>query len=300
MTYRNDVDALAAREAALAKELAAKAKERDEVGRLLAEAKAKEAAETKPRVPGERARVRRGWMSVLIWEAFLVPGLVGYAVLVPDKDESVATTTPTASDESLATTTSTSSGRVYTCDEIRPDYDKANAQTAQAYAAALAQQDLVPANLEEVQLGGGWSGGPMTREELDKPLAVSPEAWTVIDYKQKGTKRRALVGDVVEAGTMYAAEPVELVADAHGGIWKVVRMPRARTLKTVDVDACPGWGCFGSPPPGAMPPPVLSRRLYLLPAGATYRGTIEISYDAPQLLMNNIKDDPMGACSPPG
>lgn len=287
MTYRNDVDALAAREAALAKELAAKAKERDEVGALLAEAKANEQAELRAEDIRSGKRMAR---RVMIGLGVGVTVLITLVVVFRPEPELWC---DHCHGEAARV-------HVYTCEEIRPMYERANALTAEAYAAALAQKSLVAANLEEVELGGGWSGGPMTREELDKPLGVSPEPWTVIDYKHKGVKRRALVGEVVEASYMPGAAPVELVTDSHGDIWKVVRMPRVRTVKAVDVDACPGWGCFGSPPPGAMPPPVLSRTLWLLPAGATYRGTIEISYDAPQLLMNNIKDDPMGACSPPG
>src|ERR1044071_5122746 len=82
MAYRNDVDALAARHQALETELAERTRERDDVARMLAEAKARD-AEEKARLYAEtcgpaRRRHRRRAVVVATLAAIGMIGAVGY------------------------------------------------------------------------------------------------------------------------------------------------------------------------------------------------------------------------------
>ena len=76
MAYRNDVDALAARHAALEAEVAKLARERDDAAQLLAEARAAEEAEHKRQVRAARAPARHTLAWVLAGLATMTIGVL--------------------------------------------------------------------------------------------------------------------------------------------------------------------------------------------------------------------------------
>lgn len=90
MAYRNDLEALLARQVALEAEVAERIRARDEVARLLAEARALEEAERQlaDRAAGgpARRRRRRTRIAAAMTALTLVAGGVGYRLAQPKRD----------------------------------------------------------------------------------------------------------------------------------------------------------------------------------------------------------------------
>lgn len=178
---------------------------------------------------------------------------------------------------------------LYTCAELAPEHDKAEADARDNYARALAAKGLAPLTLESVDLGG--PDGVESPDDIDKAMGRSARIGEVIPFEKDGKRRRAIVGELRH--TEDATDRTELVADVHGGVWRVVRAPRVRVVKTARVKAC-SWGCWGATPRGDAPLETYHRTLWFLRDGDTFKGDLTIDYDEPTLDLTNTEQ-----CSSP-
>jgi hypothetical protein len=255
---RDDVDALAAREAALSAEVAAKQAERDEAARLLAEAK----GEAPPAAPTPR---RTAVLAVGVGLA-LATGAVAFAV------------NRSASDVGLAREPMGVKLPPLTCAQVEPAHEATERDTNAAYEAALAAKGL-----HRAPLASGLPTTFGTREELDEAVGQRLPSWEPVRWHG-----HTVIADEVYDERVYGGrDQAEFVADDHGDVWRVVRVPHVRFVSKVTVEAC-SWGCWGGPPSGMEPPPSYGRDIWVLPDGAHYRGELEISYDAPSLDIEHV------------
>jgi hypothetical protein len=204
--YRNDVDALAARDKALARELADKQRERADVQRLLEEARAAEAAEAEQRdVMVGRRRLRRVAVGLA---ALIAAGVAAGAVFVHR--------CPPArhADE------------VNTLSQINVDETR--------YELALAAKGLTRVELEPRFVGG--LHGFATASEVDAVLGQPVEPWQQFTYTHDASVRQAIASPLFHGGDFEPAP--ELVSDGYGGVWRVLwDIPRTPGR----VPAASGW-----------------------------------------------------------
>ncbi len=202
--YRNDVDALAARDEALARELADKQRERADIQRLLEEARAAEAAEAEQRdVMVGRRRLHR----VAIGLAGLIAAGVAAGALFVTRQPAPVAIVEQHSVEQI--------------DETR-------------YELALAAKGLTRVELEP-RFVGGLHGFP-TASEVEAVLGPQVEPWQQFTYTQDASVRQAIASPLFHGGDL---EPVpELVSDGYGGVWRVVGDTRRAPTR---VPAASGW-----------------------------------------------------------
>lgn len=189
--YRNDIDALAARDEALARELADKQRERADVQRLLEQARAADAAEAEQQdVMVGRHRLHRIAVGLAV---LVAAGVAAGAVLVQRQPAPVVFR-----------------AEVPAVDETR-------------YELALAAKGLTRVELEPRFVGGlrGFS----TVTEVDAVLGQPVEPWQQFTYTQDASVRQAFASPLFRGGDL---DPdAELVSDGYGGVWRVVRdIPR--------------------------------------------------------------------------
>jgi hypothetical protein len=186
--YRNDVDALAAREEVLARELAEKQRERDDVQRMLEEARAAEAAQAiENDVMVGRRRLRRivGGIAIL-----LVAGVAAGAMCVTHDDvELVAVTKP-----------------------VEPELDNTK------LGLALAAKGLTDVVLEP-RFPTGLSGLE-TEAEVHAAVGESVEPWQAFTYIGDASARQAVASPLYRGG-QEDPQP-QFVTDGNGGVWRVV------------------------------------------------------------------------------
>ena len=250
----DDLDALAAREAALTSELADKQRERDEAARLVAEARGDQPA---PATSPRRRRIVAIGAAVALVAA-------GIAIVIGAR-RSGGMTAPVAG--------------TLSCEQIEPDHLAAERATEDAYRDALAANSVAAI-------------APLRRESITMPEATDHSAtekvaaWTPFADEANGRPRTLIAGELRRP----SATVDELVEDAHGNVWRAERHAKFRTIRTVSVDAC-SWGCWGGPPSGMPQPETFERDVWVLPDGDTYRGDLEIAYDAPTLVITYTRFD---------
>jgi len=172
-----------------------------------------------------------------------------------------------------------------TCADVEADHETADAKTKAAYEAALAAKHLTAITLESAD-----PGELPSEDAATKSVGNGVAAWKQFAYKH----RQAIASETYRSDGWKDGDKPELVKDAKGDIWKVQRKPTTKPWKTVSVKAC-SWGCWGFAGHGVARPMSFTRDVWLLPAKATYRGTIEVAYDAPTLVVTYVHED----CAPP-
>ena len=202
--YRNDVDALAARDEVLARELADKQRERADIQRLLEEARAADAAEAEQRdVMVGRRRLQR----IAVGLAVLVVAGVAAGAVVVTRHPAPPFIAEVPAEQ---------------IDETR-------------YELALAAKGLTRVELEP-RFVGGLHGFP-TASEVDAVLGPPVEPWQQFTYTHDASARQAIASPLFHGGDLEP-EP-ELASDGYGGIWRVVRdLPRPAPAR---VPATSGW-----------------------------------------------------------
>jgi len=258
-----DLDALEAHKASLDRSVDAKTAERNEAVRLLAEARGDRG------VPRSRDHRRR---TLLIGAVLIsVVGSIGVARVLWRRDASNAELVARAASGPL------------TCDDIEPDHAATERATQISFEAA---RDL--RGYRTVSLERRSTAQRERLDDVDKELGHAAIPWKQFTFETAGAHLSAVVGEVHRYDT--GAEPPEFVADAHDGVWRVIRAPRFHPVRSLRVTAC-AWGCWGSVPSGVEPPQTLSRDIWILPPGSTYRGETTIAFDAPSLEISYIHQD---------
>ena len=202
--YRNDIDALAARDEVLARELFDKQREHDDVKRLLEDARLVEAAGADERdVMIGRRRLRRLAVGIA---ALAVAGVAAGAVCVTHDDLGVATAASPAVERS---------------DETR-------------FSLAIASKGLTPVELEPRFIAG--VSGLDTPAEVDLAIGGPIAPWESFTYTRDAHARPAIASPLFHGGDV---EPMpEFVTDGYGGVWLVIRtVPR----EPVRAPAEAGW-----------------------------------------------------------
>ena len=193
--YRNDTDALAARDEVLARELADKQRERAVVQRLLEEARAADAAAA---LDNDVRVGRRRLNRLAIGLTVLVVAGVAASALVVNRSRGVATVaSPVAEpDETL-------------------------------FSLALAAKGLTPVELEPRFIAG--VGGVATTAEVDALVGAKVAPWEPFMYAGDAQVRLAVASPLYRGGDV---EPTpDFVSDGYGGVWRVERsVPRAAVL----------------------------------------------------------------------
>lgn len=185
--YRNDVDALAAREEVLTRELADKQRERDDVQRMLEEARAVEAAEAREYdVMVGRRRVRRvvGGFAVLF-----VAGVAAGALCVQHDEVNIVAAEPAA---------------------VKPDDTK--------FGLALAAKGLATIQLEPRFPTG--IGGLDSEADVHGAVGEAVDAWQPFTYTRDASARTAVASPLYRGG-QEEPQP-EFVSDGQG-VWRVIR-----------------------------------------------------------------------------
>jgi hypothetical protein len=222
--YRNDVDALAARDEVLTRELADKQRELESVQRMLVEARAAEAAEAKAHnVMVGRRRVHRVLMSLGVLA--LAAGAAGVMCVSegPDMVPSCTDCTKTESPDE-ARFTAVLAGKGYARIDLEPRYPTL--------------------------------GGVETQAELHTAVGEAVEPWQQFLYTRDATVRAAIASNIYKAGE---PEPFpEFATDGNGGVWRIVR---EEPLPAVAAPTGTGW----------------TRKVWLLPAGTSYRGDLRVA-----------------------
>jgi hypothetical protein len=198
--YRNDVDALAAREEVLTREVADKQRERDEVVRMLEEARTVEAAEAIANdVMVGRRRVRRLAIGLAVLAVLIGAGIAAAAALLVIRDDkSPAVAAPVVSQAAPAR------------DDVR-------------FGLALATKGLEQVSLEPRFVP---ASGFDTLAELDEAIGEAVPPWQQFSYTRDAQVRQAVASPAYRVG---AAEPEpEFVTDSNGGVWRVT--PAAETV----------------------------------------------------------------------
>jgi len=172
-----------------------------------------------------------------------------------------------------------------TCADVEADHATADAKTKAAYEAALAAKHLTPLTLELAD-----PGELPSEDAATKSVGNGVAAWKQFAYKN----RQAVASEAYRSDGWKDGDKPELVKDDKGDIWKIQRKPTTKPWKTVAVKAC-SWGCWGFAGHGMARPMSFTRDVWLLPAKASYRGTIEIAYTAPALVVTYVHED----CAPP-
>jgi hypothetical protein len=172
-----------------------------------------------------------------------------------------------------------------TCTDVEADHKAAEDKTKAAYEAALAAKHLTVAALETSD-PGEFPDEATAQKAVGKGVA----AWKQFTYK----KREAIASDVYRSDGWKGGDKPDLVKDEHGDIWRVQRKATPQTMKTVSVKACQ-WGCWGFAGHGVNRAMSFTRDVWLLPAKSKFRGTVEVAYTAPTLVINYVHED----CAPP-
>ena len=202
--YRNDIDALAAREVALDRELASKQRERDDVKRLLDDARVAEAAGVVERdVMVGRRSLRRVAVGLAV---LLVAGVACGAAFVTYAEDGVA---PAVSPP------------VEQPDETR-------------FGLALGAKGLTPVELEPRFVAG--VSGLETPADVDLAIGGPVPAWEQFTYTRDAHARPAVASPHFRGGDI---EPMpEFVSDGYGAVWLVIRaVPRAAAYAPANT----GW-----------------------------------------------------------
>jgi hypothetical protein len=168
-----------------------------------------------------------------------------------------------------------------TCTDVEADHETADAKTKAAYEAALAAKHLTAVALEAADPGEFPDEAAAT-----KAVGNGVAAWKQFAYKN----RQAIASDVYRSDGWKDGSKPELVKDEHGDIWRVQRKPATQVMKTVSVKAC-SWGCWGFAGHGANRPMSFTRDVWLLPAKSSFRGTAEVAYTAPTLVVNYVHEN---------
>ena len=171
-----------------------------------------------------------------------------------------------------------------TCADVEADHKAADDKTKAAYEAALAAKHLTAVSLEAADPG----------EFPDEAAATKAVGHGVVARKQFAYKNRQAIASDAYRSDGWKGEPPELVKDGHGDIWRVQRKPTTKIMKTVSVKAC-SWGCWGFAGHGMNRPMSFTRDVWLLPAKSSFRGTVEVAYTAPTLVVNYVTEQ----CAPP-
>lgn len=202
--YRNDIDALAAREVVLARELADKQRERDGIKRLLDEARVAEAVGL---VEHDVMVGRRSLRRVAVGLALLlVAGVACGAAFVTYAEDGAASAVSPAVEQP---------------DETR-------------FGLALAIKGLTPVELEPRFIAG--VAGLETPADVDLAIGGPVPAWEQFTYTRDAHARPAIASPPFRGGDV---EPMpEFVSDGYGGVWLVIRtVPRAAVLAPANT----GW-----------------------------------------------------------
>ncbi len=202
--YRSDIDALAARDEVLARELADKQREHDDVKRMLEDARLAEAAGAVERdVMVGRRRLRRFAVGFAV---LAVAGVAGAAVCITHDDVGVATAvSPTVE---------------------RPDETR--------FSLALAAKGLTLVDLEPRFIAG--VSGLETPTDVDLAIGGPVAPWESFTYTRDAHARPAIASPLYRGGDV---EPMpEFVTDGYGGVWLVIRtVPR----EAIHAPAAAGW-----------------------------------------------------------
>jgi hypothetical protein len=203
--YRNDVDALAARDEVLTRELADKQRELDVVQRMLVEAREAEAAEAKAHnVMVGRRRLRRVFVALGVLG--LAAGAAGAMCISEGPDMVPACTADCAKAESP--------------DEAR-------------FTAVLAGKGYARIDLEPRYPA---MGGVETQAELHAVIGEAVEPWQPFMYTRDATVRPAVASNIYKGGE---PEPYpEFATDGNGGVWRIVR---EEPLPVVAAPTGTGW-----------------------------------------------------------
>lgn len=259
MAYRNDIDALAARDAVLAREVAEKQRELADVQRMLEEARAAEAALAREHdvMVGQR-RMRR----ILIGGLVLVAAGVAAVAVVYDRDEVAVECGPPPHPVLRPAELATQQQEVARDEKV-------------AYDLALASKGLEPVTLEPRFVGGPQ--GFASRAALDAELGEPVEAWQQFLYTRDAQPRPAVASDVVRVS---AETTHEFVKDGFGGVWRVRRQVTPTRTHVLSSE-----GCDASSGLAFRPGEHVTRNVWLLPLGSHFRGDVEVAYAAPQLAV---------------
>ncbi|MBL0216852.1 MAG: hypothetical protein IPQ07_23605 [Myxococcales bacterium] len=159
-----------------------------------------------------------------------------------------------------------------TCQQIQPAYEAAGHDANLAYEAALAVK-----HLRRIDLARDGTRSPPGEDSPEQPLEPLV-AWAPFTDRVDGRTVTAIASDVYLSDRGHAL--VEFVTDGNGGLWRVKRSPHSRIITSVSVEAC-SWGCWGGPSSPVPMRSVPTQDVWVVPAGATFRGEIEIEYDEP-------------------
>jgi len=200
--YRNDVDALAARDEVLTRELADKQRELDDVQRMLIEARAAEAEETKANnVMVGRRRLRRA--AMMLGVLGLAAGAAGAMCITTDDQVFVEVQKPEVSrDEAMFT--ALLAGKGYERIDLEPRY-------------------------------AARSGFP-TQAELHAAIGEEVDPWQQFLYTRDATVRQAIASNIYKSGDPEPSP--EFATDGKGGVWRIVR---TSPLPVVAAPAGIGW-----------------------------------------------------------
>jgi hypothetical protein len=172
-----------------------------------------------------------------------------------------------------------------TCADVEADHKAADDKTKAAYEAALAAKHLTAVSLETADPG----------EFPDEAAAAKAVGNGVAAWKQFAYKNhQAIASAAYRSDGWKDGDKPELVKDEHGDLWRVQRKATPKTMKTVSVKAC-SWGCWGFAGHGINRPMSFTRDVWLLPAKSSFRGTVEVAYTAPTLVVNYVHEN----CAPP-
>jgi hypothetical protein len=201
--YRNDVDALAARDEVLTRELADKQRELDAVQRMLVEARAAEAAEAKAHnVMVGRRRLRR--VGMLLAVLALAAGAAG-AMCISGDESALDVQAPAP--------------------EVSPDEAR--------FTAVLAGKGFARIDLEPRYAA---RSGFETQAELHAAIGEAVEPWQQFMYTRDATIRPAIASNIYKSGEPEPAP--EFATDGNGGVWRIVR---AEPLPVAAAPAGIGW-----------------------------------------------------------
>lgn len=200
--YRNDVDALAARDEVLTRELADKQRELDDVQRMLVEARAAEAEEAKANnVMVGRRRLRR--VGMLLGVLALAAGAAGAMCITADDQVLVeAPKTEVSRDEAMFT--ALLAGKGYERIDLEPRYVSRS--------------------------------GFETQPELHAAIGEEVDPWQQFLYTRDATVRQAIASNIYKSGDPEPSP--EFATDGKGGVWRIVR---TEPLPVVTTPTGIGW-----------------------------------------------------------
>jgi len=191
--YRNDIDALAAREEVLAKEVAEKQREHADLQVMLEEARAAEAAEAREHdvMVGKR-RLRR----IVGASAIILAVGVAAAGLVITRDHQEPVTVALAAEATLTA----------------PDLVKLDAVLAGKGLERIELEPRFPTGLTGVD----------SEAEAHAAVGEAVEPWQQFNYTRDASVRPAVASPLYRGGEM---EPTAMFArDASGGVWRLAAL----------------------------------------------------------------------------